>query len=43
MKKLDKIKILYIRPIPLEIGGEAFGGIATHLWDLATHAYKNRL
>jgi len=41
MKKKDKIKILYIGPIPPEVGGQAYGGIATHLWELATYARKN--
>jgi len=41
MKKPNKTKILYIGPIPPEVGGQGYGGIATHLWELATHAHEN--
>jgi len=41
MKKKAKIRILYIGPVPPEVGGQAYGGIATHLWELATYAHKN--
>ena len=41
MKKEGKIRILYIGPVPPEVGGQAYGGIATHLWELATYARKN--
>jgi len=34
----DRIRILYIGPIPPEIGGRLYGGVATHLWELATQA-----
>lgn len=40
MKNLSKIKILYIGPIPPEVGGKSAGGIATHCWQLATEAHK---
>lgn len=40
MKNKSKTKILYIGPIPPEIGGQSAGGIATHAWQLATQAYK---
>lgn len=40
MKNSSKIKILYIGPIPPDIGGESAGGIATHAWQLAVHSYK---
>jgi glycosyltransferase involved in cell wall biosynthesis len=40
LKKIDKIKILYIGPIPPEVGGQSYGGIATHLWELATQARR---
>lgn len=40
MKNKSKTKILYIGPIPPEIGGQSTGGIATHAWQLATQAYK---
>jgi len=31
------MKILQIGPIPPEIGGQTTGGVATHMWSLATH------
>ena len=34
----DRIRILYIGPIPPEVGGRFYGGVATHLWELATQA-----
>jgi glycosyltransferase involved in cell wall biosynthesis len=37
----SKIKILQIGPIPPEIGGQSYGGVATHLWGLAKQASKN--
>lgn len=40
MKKLAKTKILYIGPIPPEVGGRTHGGIATHAWELAIQAHK---
>jgi len=40
MKNKSKTKILYIGPIPQEIGGQRSGGIATHAWQLATQAFK---
>jgi glycosyltransferase involved in cell wall biosynthesis len=36
----NKIKVLYIGPIPPEVGGRFHGGVATHLWELATQASK---
>lgn len=36
-----KEKILYIGPIPAELGGTGTGGIETHCWQLATQAYKS--
>lgn len=35
-----KTRILYMGPIPPEVGGKCAGGIATHCWQLATQAYK---
>ena len=35
-----KIRILYIGPIPPEVGGKSPGGIAIHCWQLATQAHK---
>jgi|GEM_PF-5035260 len=29
----DKVRVLYIDPIPPEVGGRFYGGIATHLWE----------
>lgn len=40
MKNSSKTKILYIGPIPPEVCGQSAGGIATHAWQLATHAAK---
>lgn len=40
MTNSGKTKILYIGPIPPEVGGKSTGGIATHCWQLATEAYK---
>lgn len=40
MKNSSEIKILCIRPIPPEVRGQSAGGIATHAWQLATHAPK---
>ena len=40
MKNSSKTKILYIGPIPPEVGGQSTGGIATHVWQLATQAAK---
>lgn len=40
MKKSDKTKILYIGPIPPEVGGQASGGVATYTWELATQAHR---
>ena len=40
MKNLSKTKILYIGPIPPEVGGQSAGGIATHAWQLAVQSYK---
>jgi glycosyltransferase involved in cell wall biosynthesis len=34
----DRIRILFIGPIPPEVGGRFYGGVATHLWELATQA-----
>lgn len=36
-----KARILYIGPVPPEVGGQAFGGVATFCWELATQARKN--
>jgi len=36
----NKIRVLYIGPIPPEVGGRFYGGVATHLWELATQASK---
>jgi glycosyltransferase involved in cell wall biosynthesis len=36
----SKIRILHIGPIPPEVGGEAAGGIATHLWELAVQSWQ---
>lgn len=41
MRSPNRIKILYVGPIPPEVGGQASGGVATHCWELATQAYKN--
>jgi len=41
MKKDNKVKILYIGPVPPEVGGQRYGGVAIHLWELATYARKN--
>lgn len=38
---MEKAKILFVGPVPPEVGGTSYGGIATHLWQLATHL-KNR-
>lgn len=35
------IRILYTDPIPPEVDGSSYGGIATHLWDLANQARKH--
>ncbi|MCD6232860.1 glycosyltransferase family 4 protein [bacterium] len=40
MKSNSKIKILYIGPIPPEVGGAAAGGVATYGWELATQAQE---
>jgi len=40
MKNASKAKILYIGPIPPEVGGKSAGGIATHCWQLATQSAK---
>lgn len=40
-KNVKKTRILYIGPIPPEVGGSSYGGIATHLWDLANQACKH--
>ncbi|MBA7510558.1 Glycogen synthase [subsurface metagenome] len=41
MKNNVKTKVLYIGPIPPEIGGKESGGIATFCWELATTACNN--
>lgn len=40
MTNSGKTKILYIGPIPSEVGGKSAGGVATHAWQLATQAAK---
>ncbi len=40
MKNNYKAKILYIGPIPPEVGGKTAGGVATHNWQLAKEAAK---
>lgn len=40
MTNPSKTKILYIGPIPPEVGGKSAGGVATHAWQLATQAAK---
>lgn len=40
MTNSSKTKILYIGPIPPEVGGKSAGGVATHTWQLATQAAK---
>jgi len=34
----SRLRILHIGPIPPEVGGDAAGGIATHLWELAVQS-----
>ena len=34
------MKILQIGPIPPEIGGKTIGGVATHVWNLATQLFQ---
>ena len=41
MENSSKIRVLYIGPIPAEVGGQSSGGVATLCWGLATQAYKN--
>lgn len=41
MLNLYKTKILYIGSIPPEVGGQACGGLATHMWELAIQAHRN--
>jgi phenylacetate-CoA ligase len=36
--QMSKIKILFIGPVPPEVGGQDAGGVATLCWNLATHA-----
>jgi len=38
--KPSKTRVLYIGPIPPEVGGKSAGGVATHAWQLATQAAK---
>jgi len=40
MSRSSRIRILYIGPIPPEVGGKASGGVATHCWELAQEAFK---
>lgn len=40
MTNSSKTRILYIGPIPPEVGGKSAGGVATHAWQLATQAAK---
>ncbi len=40
MNSSNKIRILYIGPIPPEVGGHSAGGIAINAWQLATQANK---
>jgi glycosyltransferase involved in cell wall biosynthesis len=35
------LRILYVGPVPPEVGGTARGGIATHCWELALEARRN--
>ncbi len=34
------MRILQVGPIPPEVGGQTRGGVATHVWGLATHLVK---
>jgi len=34
----DRVRILFIGPIPPEDGGRFYGGVAIHLWELTTQA-----
>jgi len=38
---MEKLRILYLGPVPPEVGGTSHGGIATHAWQLATYAAKH--
>ena len=40
MNNLKKPSILYIGPIPPEVGGQSAGGVATHAWQLARQASR---
>lgn len=40
MRRSSRIRILYVGPIPPEVGGKASGGVATHCWELAQEAFK---
>ena len=40
MDSSKKIRILYIGPIPPEVGGQSAGGVATYEWQLANQANK---
>lgn len=40
-KSLSKQTILFIGPIPYELGGIGSGGIETHCWQLATQSYNH--
>jgi len=40
MSRSSRIRILYIGPIPPEVGGKASGGVATYCWELADQASK---
>ncbi|MFQ5639515.1 MAG: glycosyltransferase [bacterium] len=31
------MRILQVGPVPADIGGNTFGGVATHVWDLSRH------
>lgn len=41
MNNPGKTRILYLGPLPPELGGEAAGGIATHAWELAVQAARH--
>ena len=40
MTRSSKMRILYIGPIPPEVGGKTSGGVATYCWELAQEAFK---
>ena len=38
---MEKVRILYIGPLPPEVGGSKSGGVATHAWQLSKQAVIN--